>query len=354
MRTDLLVLALTRQFAGLIARLATLDILPPDLSALRPHQLVHDVAAHLDAAGVDRRVIAQVFAVTPRSVQLWLRETDEAGAATDPPANRPLGLRIVEFMLAEHRAGRPRALQTAIESEIAATAARVTEVLATLVGDGLLYRTGRAGSTAFGVVDPEALEARRRALDTEYVADAAVMRALTHHDPATERQLASAAALDAEQTRAALARLRGRGRAVAIDGRWRRSSTGGYAVGDARRAEARRLPPEWRVAVLDHFDSAVSALIARLTALGGDDDAPDEPSAVSTYVFEVRPATAGRAVDARVRRLLDDFRIRASGLRDALDAANLAEGAPPEGFERLVLHIGQSCHRPDAPGRPPT
>ena len=90
----------------------------------------------------------------------------------------------------------------------------------------------------------------------------------------------------------------------------------------------------WEAAVLDHFQSLVSAVCVKLRAgVGGGDEA----TGGSTYTLDVWP---GHPLENEARGLLSDVREQANGLRDRIDAHNSTHGAPPE-LSPVVFYVGQ-------------
>lgn len=307
MHASLLIDGLTRELAGLIARLVQSADHRPSLAGL-PTRFFAELDDALRREGLKASLLAGLFGLKLRTYHDHVRRAREADA-------RPLPL--IGEVYGQIRRSAP-ATRWALDGHFADVHPKVfAAALDDLVDSGLVYRTGRGPSARYRPSTDDTSPSRLAA------ATRLIWVILYHRSPADRVTLASALGDDGLLD-AALARLEGDGRIEAVEGGWRCTD---YAILLGDRAG-------WPAAVYDHVRAVVQTLGDKLEA--GPTAASGDTVGGSTYTFEVGPA---HPLDAEVRGLLAETRTRL----DALRARVLAHNAQHPGHRarRVVFYFGQ-------------
>lgn len=319
MNVTLLIDAIVRQTTVLIAHLATSAGVRAPLAHVA-NQVFYDLVRELEAQGLGRRVVADMFGIALRSYQLKVRRISESISVRE----RSLWSAVYGFIQESASVRRVRIMERFARDD----EQQVRAVLHDLVESGLVFRAGRGLDAVYRAVDPD--DVGPDPGDPEALATF-VWALIYREGPLDrvalgERTPVSEAALDA-----ALGRL-------VADGRVERGDAGFEAtrfvvpMGSASGFEA---------ALFDHFQAMVAAMCAKLgappTRSGGDDRVGG-----STWSFDVWP---GHPHETEVYGLLARLRAEVAPVRRAVAEYNAAHGEPAEAT-RVTLYLGQGV----APG----
>lgn len=319
MNVTLLIDAIVRQTTVLIAHLATSAGVRAPLAHVA-NQVFYDLVRELEAQGLGRRVVADMFGIALRSYQLKVRRISESISVRE----RSLWSAVYGFIQESASVRRVRIMERFARDD----EQQVRAVLHDLVESGLVFRAGRGLDAVYRAVDPD--DVGPDPGDPEALATF-VWALIYREGPLDraalgERTPVSEAALDA-----ALGRL-------VADGRVERGEAGFEAtrfvvpMGSASGYEA---------ALFDHFQAMVAAMCAKLggpaARSGGDDRVGG-----STWSFDVWP---GHPHEAEVYGLLARLRAEVAPVWRAVAEYNAAHGEPAEAT-RVTLYLGQGV----APG----
>ncbi|MCB9544764.1 MAG: hypothetical protein H6706_02580 [Myxococcales bacterium] len=316
--------AIVRQTTVLIAHLATAAGVRAPLAHVA-NQVFLELVRELEAQGLGRKVVADMFGIALRSYQLKVQRLSES--ATD--RQRTLWNAALDFIQASGPVSRTRVLQRFAHDD----EGQVRAVLHDLVESGLVYRTGGGVGTAYRAASPEdlgeAFGEEREALAAPYV-----WMVVYRYGPATRETIGRHASLPPPVLAAALDRLVAEGRVTVGEEEgeevWSCETCfvpQGTAVG-------------WEAAVFDHFQALVAALCMKLSK-GAIRSLPDDVVGGSTWSFDIWP---GHPDTEAVQGLMRRLRGEVSALRARVTAYNDAVGRP-EGADRVTFYLGQSMVR---------
>lgn len=321
MHFNALIDAVVRQTTVLIAHLATAAGVRAPLSHL-VNQVFLDLVSELEAQGLGRKVVADMFGIALRSYQLKVRRLTES--ATD--RNTTLWEAALAFIQENGPVSRVRVLERFRHDDEAV----VRAVLHDLVESGLVYRTGRGDGMAFRAADPGELGDAFLADEGEMAAQF-VWILVYRSGPVTFGQLLKDTRLDAARLQQALD-------ALAADGRLDRHDDGDEARWTCQKC---LLPAGttvgWEAALFDHFQAVVTAMCAKL-GRGETRSLPQDVVGGSTWSFDV---WEGHPHRDEVLGLLRELRERVSALRAEVTVYNDGHGRPVEADE-VTVYLGQA------------
>lgn len=323
MQFNALIDAVVRQTTVLIAHLATAAGVRAPLAHL-VNQVFLDLVHELEAQGLGRKVVADMFGLALRSYQLKVRRLSES--ATDQ--ERTLWVAVLSFIQEEGPVRRGRLIERFRYDDEGS----VRAILHDLVESGLVYRTGRGEGVTYRAATPEDLGEAFQA-DVDEMATHLVWIMVYKHGPVDQGTLSVETRLEAGRLDAALATLVADGRVERVEGepvRWRAQTCflpSGTTVG-------------WEAAVFDHFQALVAALCVKLRN-GETRSLPNDVVGGSTWSFDVWP---GHPHEQEVLGLLRELRERVSRLRAAVTAFNEAQGRPANA-DRVTFYLGQAVVR---------
>ena len=178
---------------------------------------------------------------------------------------------------------------------------------------------------------PLGLAQAREPLQQE-VAARLVLVAVYRHGPVKPEKLAQVLPLSGESLAAVLERLTASGE-LSVE-----HNDGAVLYRNDRLVIPHGDAQGWQAAVFDHYQAVVSALTAKLRA-GRASSARDETTGGSTYHFDV---WVGHPHRAEAVGLLAEQRVRASALREAIEAHNRDHERPADARgERVIAYMGQ-------------
>jgi hypothetical protein len=315
MNVRLLVDGIVRQTTVLIAQLSTTAGVRAPLSHIADQVFV-ELAREIEAQGIGRKVVADMFGMALRAYQKKLQRLQESG--TD--RNQTLWRAVLEF-LREGSQTRERIFQRFQydgEREVGA-------VLNDLVGSGLAYSTGRGEQARYGVTtdaDRLAIVAEQDSRALEQVVWLRVFLGEARTEDDLARQLGTPAAA-IEEAVASLVR----------DGRVHRAESG--ELEGANFVVPVGASEGWEAAVLDHFRAAATS-IAQKASLGARSANSDEVGG-GTVSLTVYP---GHPLEAEARALLRTVRALVHDLWNKASAYNAAHEVPDDAT-RVTFYFGQ-------------
>lgn len=288
MDAKLLIDAIVRQTTVLIAQLSTSAGIRAPLAHVAD-QVFLDLASEIEAQGVGRKVVADMFGLALRSYQKKVQRLTESATFRE----RTLWEAVLGFLSEEGSATRERI----VERFRADPEHDVAAVLADLVGQGLVYATGKGKTAVYGPSSD--VDRGRVAERARHESIAPMVWVALYRRASTRTQLVASLPFDPELVDRAVDTL-------VAEGRVRRD-------GDRLSAETFLVPVGselgWEAAVFDHF-SAVASAIASKVRQGPRSRAGDVIGG-ATLTFELAPGHPDEAevlgLLARVRKDVNDL-----------------------------------------------
>lgn len=316
MHVKLLIDEIVRQTTVLIAQLSTAAGIRAPLSHLAD-QVFLELAKELEAQGVKRKVVADMFGLALRSYQLKFQRLSEGGAVETSLWED------IHALLAKGTHTRTEiadVLKTAEPNDIIG-------VLNDLVGSGLAYVSGRGATAVYGLTTQADRERLTRVDERQAVYHLLwqlVATGRAHNADELRRQVA----VQEPALQEALAALRSDGRVIEQQGRLVASSFD-IPVG----AEF-----GWEAAISDHFRAMVTAIAIKLKhgrAAQGDRNGGET---LGFLVYDEHP------MQQQVYELLHTTRQRLDAVWTQVMEYNRAN-PPPEHADRVTFYFGQSVLR---------
>ena len=322
MDVKLLIDAIVRQTTVLIAQLSTSAGIRAPLAHVAD-QVFLDLAAEIEAQGVARKVAADMFGLALRSYQKKVQRLTESATVRD----RTLWEAVVDFLSEQGSCTRERLLERFRND----SAEDVAAVLNDMLGQGLVYSTGRGQSALYGLSSDAD---RRRVLQGDRGESQQAMVWLTLYRRAmSRRELCANLGLDAATVDGALEKLIAEGRVREAGGKLSAETflvPVGAAIG-------------WEAAVFDHFSAAARAIAAKIRR--GARSAADDVVGGATLTFEVSAAHPLRAevsgLLAKVRADVNELWARVAKLNDEQPIAETDK-------QLVTFYFGQSVEETES------
>lgn len=317
MNVQLLIDDIVRQTTVLIAQLSTSTGLRAPLSHVAD-QVFRELARELDAQGVRRKVVADMFGMALRSYQMKVRRLDESPNFVVGSLWQRIYADLSQGTVT--RAHLEKQYRTHTPKQIAAT-------LQDMVQSGLVYSSGRGPDTIFGLTS-DADRAQLSANDQERMQRDLGWYLVAGGAVKTRAELAAELRLDAPTTDAVVQDLTAEGHVTESDGRLH-ATRFEVAIGAER---------GWETSVMDHFRAMTTAIAAKVNR---PVSAEDDEIGGGTRTFFVHP----NHPDApEVYALLSETRIRTRELWRRVTDYN-AQTPPPENSDRVTFYFGQNVVR---------
>lgn len=316
-----LISSIVRQTTVLIARLSTTGGARSPLSQVAD-QIFMGLVTELERQGVGKKVAADMFGLALRSYQLKVQRLQESASETGVT----LWSAVRAFVEAQGSASREEIVQHFKADEEAS----VRGILADLVESGLCSRTGRGDSTLYRVTPAADLTRLAQATSSE-AALALVWLVVCRDGPLGQEAVATATDLPSAEVETALAKL-------TSDSRIERHVVDGKVQWSAQRC----LIPVgdragWEAALLDHHQTVLNAMAAKVTG-GSHSSAQKDETGGATYGFELWP---GHPEEARVRGLLRRFRAEAAQLWERVSEHNAQAKHADSDRYHVSFYLGQ-------------
>jgi hypothetical protein len=322
MEVKLLIDAIMRQTTVLIAQLSTSAGIRAPLSHIAD-QVFLDLAAEIEAQGVGRKVVADMFGLALRSYQKKVQRLTESTTVRD----RSRWEAVLDFLTEHGSVTRERLLER-FRGE---TAEDIGAVVNDLVGQGILYATGRGPSTVYGLTSVS--DQRRVAQADRFEAIQALVWLSLYRRPMPREELVETVALDGEQVDRALEALKRDGRVREQDGKLR-ADTVLIPVGATR---------GWEVAVFDHFSAVARAIAAKARGSAPQSGEKDVIGG-ATLTFEVSPS---HPLLEEVRSLLRRVRRDTNELWTRVREHNDTHAIPAHERQLVTFYFGQNIEEAD-------
>lgn len=320
MTVELLIQALVRQTAILVAQLATTGGVRAPLTQIA-NQVFLDLVRELERLGVSRKVSADMFGLGLRTYRRKIQRVGDL--STD--RGRSLRTEVLQFLRTEAVVSRMEILEHFPNDD----EAQVRAVLRDLRESQLVFALGKGARTSYRAATPEELSALKRKLGDEGE-DELHMALMYREGPLTIEEIAERAQTETVTVEAAVARLCAAGRVHQVE-----------SDGQIRyQAQALTIPLGatfgWEAAVFDHFKAVVGTVLGRLRS---DDTAPHAADRVggSTYTIDL---PKGHPLEGEVLGTLQRLRTELSELRQRVADTNEPhdDNAP---MDRVVIYVGQ-------------
>src|SRR5688572_20867852 len=297
-----LISSIVKQTTVLIARLSTTGGERSPLSQVADQVFV-GLVAELERQGVGKKVAADMFGLALRSYQLKVQRLQESASET----GIMLWAALRAFVEERGSVSRAEIMQRFKADEETS----IRGILADLVESGLCSRTGRGDSTLYRVTPPADLSRLAHAASSE-AALALVWLTVCRDGPLGREALVAATGLDAAELDTALEKL-------SLDSRITRHESASETQWSAERC----LIPVgdragWEAALLDHHQTVLNAMAAKVTG-GSHSSAQQDETGGATYGFELWP---GHPEEATVRGLLARFRAEVAELWERVSQHN--------------------------------
>lgn len=323
MHTSLLIDAIVRQTTVLIAQLSTAAGIRAPLAHVADEVFLR-LASEIEAQGVGRKVVADMFGLALRSYQKKVQRLTES--STD--RERTLWEALLELIQREGSVSRgDLQLRFGRDGELA-----VASVLKDLVGSGLVSVTGRGLAARYAATSEK--ERERLLADADHDALVNLAWLAIYRGTKSEAEVADNLRKTRQQTRSIVDELIASGRVERGEDGDLRASTLTIPVGSEQ---------GWEAAVLDHF-RAVANAIANKVRQGRPRSEVSDVIGGGTLSFDLEP---GHPFEQRVTGLLDRVRKDVNGLFAEVNAWNRSHALDEERRFRVWFYFGQNVERPE-------
>ncbi len=325
MNTKLLIDLIVRQTTVLIAQLSTAAGIRAPLADIAD-QLFVQLSQALEAQGVPRKVVADMFGLALRGYQKKVQRITES--ATEH--NKTLWQAMLDHLQEQGSTSRIKLFARFGHDDPAAVGA----VLADLVNSGLVYKTGAGDATLYGVTREQDYAALVQQQDLESTASL-VWLTVYRNSGVAQAKIAEILSLDSERLDRALATLVEQGR-IEQQGDTYSASTLMIPVGSGQ---------GWESAVFDHFQAMVTAIGMKLSMGKTRSDQADVIGG-STLSFDVHPNHPHRA---EVLALLGQVRAQVNELWNKVVEYDRQHPVPETEKQRVSFYFGQSVQGSEEP-----
>jgi len=313
----LLMDGIVRQTTVLLAQLSTTAGVRSPLAHIADQVFV-ELAREIEAQGVRRQVVADMFGMALRSYQKKMRRLTESASVGE----QTLWQAVLDLVEREQptRARVVERFQFDGEREVAA-------VLKDLVRSGLVSVTGTGSDAVYALTSPTVREKVRHRQDIDSVANLAWLL-IFRGEVVAPADLAARLQVEEAVAKSALDELLRSGRVSLQDGKLV-SSNLVVPLGAEQ---------GWEAAVLDHFRTVAVAIATKIrTGFGGS--SVDDRIGGSTFSFTVAP---GHPYEREVFELLKRTRGAAQTLWDKVAAHNQDHPPDPQSSTQVSFYVGQT------------
>lgn len=322
MNTRDLIDGIVQQTTVLIAQISTASGIRAPLAHVADQVFV-ELAREIEAQGVGRKIVADMFGLALRSYQKKMRRLNEGATVGD----RSLWAAVLDALREEGRMSRQQVL-TRFRRD---PEEHVGAVLNDLVGSGFVYCTGRGNAALFGLTD----ESDRSALFAQESFDSVthlVWMAVYRSRTISARELHEKLNRDQEEVSRAIDVLVADGRIV------RRQESGEDLLSAEQFTIAIGAEQGWESAVLDHVRAMFAAIGAKLRR-GGQRSAADDVIGGATLSFDIEP---GHPHADAVYGLLRRIRADVNALWNEVTEHNRTQPVSEDKRIRVYFYMGQT------------
>lgn len=314
MNAQVLIDGVVRQTTILIAQLATSGGVRAPLAHLA-NQVFLELARELESQGISKPVTADMFGLALRSYRRRVQRLSESTTDRD----RSLWEALLDYLSKEGVVTRSQVLKRFHRDE----EELVKSVLHDVCESGLVFRIGAGKDVAYRAASSEELAQLGPRSDGQ---DELVWIVIYREGPVTEADLKALLPAVQNDLASCLERL-------LDEQRVQRDAKGRYSARSVVMSPG--TPAGWEAGMLDHFQSVVKTLVARMRAMTEDEPSPYIGG--STYSLRVWP---GHPMEDEVRGALGAFRKKHTDLRKRVQEHNEQSGIP-ERYEEVVIYGGQ-------------
>lgn len=322
MNVKVLIDAIMRQTTVLIAQLATAAGVRAPLAHVAD-QVFLSLAREIEAQGVGKKVVADMFGMALRSYQRKIQRISSSPGTQ----GKTLFEAVLEYVQHHAGAGRAQVLQRFERDGERETIGVLTD----LVASGLLYATGTGSDTLYGLTSD--LERQRLTRQVEHSALCDMAWGQVYRTPGmTPTDLAEALGCDLEHIEAVLDELTRDGRVQATGAgseRTLHAATFQIPLGAGH---------GWESAVFDHFQALATAIANKVVLRNSPADM-DGLLGGSTLRFELHDAHPYRN---EALRLLERVRTESFELWNRISDYNDAHPAEASTRFNLCFYFGQT------------
>jgi hypothetical protein len=316
MNLKLLIDGIVRQTTVLIAQISTASGSRSPLAHVTDEVFL-SLARELEAQGVRKQVVADMFGLAMRSYQKRMQKLTESVSQRD----KTLWEGVLEF-IGEHHPSRQRVLERfSYDGE-----REVIAVLNDLVRSGLVYSTGPEESAVFGLTTEDARRAVQRINDNEAL-ESWAWYLVFRGEAASRAELQTVLRCDPEILEEVMQELLASGRLTDREGKLTASNL--VLPLDAESG--------WETAVIDHYRAVAVAIAKKVRA--GVERRRDETTGGSTFTFTLTP---DHPFEERVSSLLSRVRSDVQSLWLEVTAYNAEHAEDPERNRKVTFYCGQS------------
>ncbi len=324
MDVQLLIQYVVRQTTVLLAQLSTAAGVRAPLAHIAD-QVFLDLAREIEAQGVRRKIVADMFGLALRSYQLKMQRLVDT-ASVQRSLWRDVYSRLEESSVTR------RELEQAFPTE---EPKGIAAVLNDLVDSGLAYSSGRGARAVYGLTSEKDRERLAETGNMESLSNIAWLYLATQGEM-EQAELKQLLACDDDALTRVIARL-------CTDGRITRRGCELQALHFEIPVGAEE---GWEAAVCDHFRAVTTAIAAKINQASAK---ASDVIGGTTLSFTVH---AGHPHRQEVYGLLQRFRNEANPLWERVAEHNRTV-PPPRGAERVTFYFGQNvtpgAHDPEDP-----
>ncbi len=322
MDVKVLIDAIVRQTTVLIAQLSTSAGIRAPLAHVADRVFL-ELASEIEAQGVGRKVVADMFGLALRSYQKKVQRLTESATVR----NRTLWEAVLDYLAEQGSVTRERLFERFRHDPEQSLAA----VLSDLSSEGLVYVTGKGLTTVYGL-SSEADRARVAESGRKESVRGIVWQAL-YRAPATVVELTQSLGLDAKTVQEAVDALCAEGRVQQSNGQFR-AETFLVPVG----AEL-----GWEAAVFDHFSAMARAVAAKLRN-GVPRSGERDVIGGATLTFEI---SKGHPREREVLETLARVRRDVNDLWARVEEDNQKQPLDEKEIVRVTFYFGQNVEESD-------
>jgi hypothetical protein len=311
MYLKLLIDGIARQTTVLLAQLSTNSGARAPLSRLAD-QVFLTLTQEIEAQGISKAVVADMFGLALRSYQKKTRRIEQSATET----TRTLWEAVYDYIREEDRER-----QKIIERFRWDGEREVGAVLSDLVASGLIYATGNAQRTVYGVTSAKTRQHVQATSDNEALANV-IWLELFHDDAKTVADLERQLGVEAARITAALEELAATGRVQTKDGKLIANNVVIRVGADGKEA-----------AMLDHFQAVSKVIAKRASATAVD---PNEGGA--TFLFSIH---RGHPFEREVLALFQQHRAAVAALWEKVSEHNKSIDLQKPQADQVTFYLGQ-------------
>lgn len=323
MDVKLLIDGIVRQTTVLIAQLSTSAGIRAPLAHIAD-QVFIDLATEIESHGVTRKVAADMFGLALRSYQKKVQRLTESATVRD----RTLWEAVLDYLSEQGSVTRGQLFEHFLRD----SADDLGAVLNDLIGQGVVYATGRGLGMVYGLSSAE--DRRQVVAEARHESAQAMVWLSLYRQSMSRRDLCASLPLEAGEVDRALEVLVREGRIRDDRGKFR-ADTFIVPLGATR---------GWEVAVFDHFSALVRAVAAKIRR-GAPQAGADDVIGGATLTFEV---SASHPLRTEVRQLLRRVRQDVNELWSRVGEHNDQHPIPEGERELVTFYFGQNTQEAES------